>query len=93
MRSLEDIFYINHTNTKREILFEKGLWCIYRRTYTPPARYGRPCDGVYVIHRCVNVEKALNGGVWVCGNGFGHGCGKVAPAGIQALYILNRWDG
>lgn len=89
MRSLKDIF----TNLKadREILFEKGLWCIYRRLDGPVTPF-RPVNGIYVIHRCVKVERSLNHGEWRCGNGQWHGCGKVAPEGIQALYILNGWD-
>ena len=88
MRSLEDIFYKNPT--EREIRFEKGFWCIYRRSdvvteYTTH-------NGIYVIHRCVKTQKALNYLEWRCGNGMGYGCGKVAPEGIQALYILSGWD-
>lgn len=85
MRTLNDIFW-NH-KTPREILFEDGLWCMYRR-----APYKTVPGACYVIHRCSKVSRALNHDTWVCGNRQKYGCGETAPEGIQALYILNGWD-
>ena len=91
MRSLKDIFY--NVKAEREILFEDGEWCIYRRVDHSPVSTSRPvANGCYIIHRCEKVQKALNRDTWVCGNKREHGCGETAPEGLQGLYILHGWD-
>ena len=84
MRHPDEIF--GHSDGSRRILFEDGLWCIYTKSE----------HMTYVIHRCAEVQYALdNDGPWECGSsirGTEAGCGETAPDSIKTLYILHRWD-
>ena len=83
MRKLTDIF--KSMGSKREILFEDGEWCIYRKL-------GGLDDGEHIVHRCDMVHEACKEETFVCGNRRGAGCGEEAPDSIKTLYILHRWD-
>ncbi len=92
MRALSDIFY--HSTVKREVLFEDGDWCIYRRADLHNEQ--SQSNGIYVIHRCESSVGAVNHKTWLCGSvskgsGTGLKCTELAPEGIQGLYILVQW--
>ena len=72
MRRLDDIF----DEYKRIILFEDGMWCIYRKN-------GNRC---YIIHRCDKVNKAENPTNTTC-----HACSEAMPEALRGLFILNEW--
>ena len=89
MLTLEDIFE-DHNNkpSKRKILFEEGMWCIYEKTpqYTD--------DKFHLIHRCMHGVKAVplknyyNNGVHDISC---RGCGDVPSEGILGLLNLHKW--
>jgi hypothetical protein len=88
MRKLNEIFVDNATTT-REILFEEGLWCLYRKE--------TDVDPINVIHRCGKVRWAIDMSKdteWECGNNEtdGSGCGEAAPDKLKGLYKLYMWD-
>jgi len=84
MRTLEDIF---GTRVKRDILFEDGLWCIYRRDMTGAQRRRRVLDrGVFIAHRCSKSVGAPYPGKYTCT------CQTEAPDSIRTLYTLHQWD-
>ena len=76
MRSLESILDINHDQVKREILFEDGKWCIYRRAN----------DRCYIIHRCNHTTRAHSSMADRC-----HECNEVMPVALKGLFMLNEW--
>ncbi len=76
MKSLHEILSKYHDNKQRDILFEDGEWCIYRRLN----------DRCYIIHRCGKVNKAQNPMANKC-----HGCGEVTPEALKGLFKLNEW--
>lgn len=88
MITLEEIF--TEIPAKRTILFEEGLWCIYKRQDR-----GLPDDS-FAIHRCSSNVRALNHDWWICGNedhrSYSVGCGEEAPDSIKTLLILYRWE-
>jgi hypothetical protein len=88
MRLLEDIFDSSEM-TSREILFEEGLWCLYRKE--------SDLDPINVIHRCANVRWAIDMSrdtEWACGNNEtdGSGCGEIAPDKLKGLYMMYMWE-
>ena len=76
MRTLEDILSGHHDTAEREILFEDGEWCIYRRLK----------DRCYIIHRCDKVNRAQNPHHNAC-----HGCSAVMPEPLSGLFRLSEW--
>ncbi len=76
MRSLESIFG-DEIEYHRTVLFEDGEWCIYRRNN----------DRCYIIHRCVDVDKANDPGDVTCG-----ACGEMVPVALKGLFMLNEWE-
>ena len=83
MRTLNDIF--EAFGYEREVLFEDGEWCIYRKL-------GGRDKGEHVVHRCGDVSEACIAGQFVCGNLRNGGCGEEAPDSIKTLAILQAWD-
>jgi hypothetical protein len=84
MLTLEKIFekQIRTNIIKREILFEDGLWCIYKRT---PADINSTHS---LIHRCsIYVWSATLKTLPVrCPE-----CEEAAPEGILGLLELQQW--
>ena len=77
MRNLEDILNVRHDVSNREVLFEDGEWCIYRRVH----------DRCYIIHRCATAHKAMNPTDNEC-----HACSEVMPEALKGLFILHEWE-
>ncbi len=77
MRSLESILSLYHESTTRDILFEDGEWCLYRRIN----------DRCYIIHRCGKVNKAQTPRDNSC-----PGCGETTPVALKGLFALNAWE-
>lgn len=87
MKDLDDIF---SSIAKREILFEEGDWCIYRKDSDTVT------DRLNVVHRCDQSAMSMNNSTakWVCGNGShnGGGCGEPAPEKLKGLFMLYTWE-
>ena len=77
MIALNDILDVRHDPAIREILFEDGLWCIYRRVD----------NRCYIIHRCDVAHKAQNPTDTEC-----HACRAVTPVELKGLFLLNEWE-
>ena len=86
MKDLDKIF----TNTvTREILFEEGDWCIYRKETSTRT------DVFNVIHRCDKtcMSMSRNTKLWVCGTGAREGgCGEPVPEKLKGLFMLYTWE-
>ncbi len=85
MIKLKDIFSkVRHGGdpATREILFEDGLWCIYKRI-----PQGDVDDKYNLIHRCTLGTKA----VFLKPSPITCGCGTEAPEGILGLLKLQQW--
>ncbi len=97
MRALSDIFGTSSRSMGaiyREILFEDGLWCMYRR---PDYDDGR----ALIIHRCApsqcavatDITKSDDIAKATCGNGGRDGgCGEHVPEKLQGLYMMYVWE-
>ncbi len=85
MRSLAVILK-GKDRCRREILFEEGEWCIYRRP-----KYGwQPADTNYmhyIIHRCAEACNAID-----AEEHYKCECGETAPDSIKTLFIIQTWD-
>ncbi|KKN92325.1 hypothetical protein LCGC14_0208160 [marine sediment metagenome] len=86
MIKLKDIFSPPHRSgaesADRAILFEEGLWCLYKRT--PADMSGR----YHIIHRCTLGTNAVN----VEDNSPQCNVCNAAPSdGIVGLLKLQRW--
>ena len=78
MRSLEEIFGSLDAST-REVLFEDGMWCLYRR-------FSRLSGIYYIIHRCDKVTMAHTIKKDFCV------CGEALPVALKGLFLLNAWE-
>ena len=90
MRSLEAIL-VGKDNVKREVLFEEGEWCLYKRPSPSPSYTSSdPEKGGFVynvIHRCSLALNAVeDDGDWQCE------CGQTAPDSVKTLHILQTWN-
>jgi hypothetical protein len=94
MRSLDNIFrHINIYGIEREILFEEGEWCMYRRTNIDDM-------APLILHRCSKAQFSLapvNGTcdlTWICGGDQpkGSGCGETTPPALKGLWYLYTWE-
>ncbi len=98
MRELSDIFRAKQGQVKREILFEDGKWCMYKRSLEGCVRDARK---TFIVHRCAKSRFAIyveNGGdrktEWVCGSGdTGEGgCGAETPEAMKGMWCLYEWE-
>jgi len=92
MRTIEDVFAAiddQHGRVpKREILFEDGLWCIYRNPEERRLVVRRVADPhVFIVHRCDKAKHAVLDDCWYCPH-----CDDAVPNSIKALYTLHQWD-
>ena len=91
MRSLEEIFGTTHVPSPhlvtREIVFELGKWCIYRRV----SIRGDESMVFIMIHRCerANARTAIEAGYLDPGKC--RGCGTKTPDDMQTIYALSAW--
>ena len=76
MRSLDNIFSSFLYAAKREVIFEDGEWCIYRRQDSRD----------YIVHRCDKVNTAHNPHINTCV------CGAVMPVELKGLVLLSEWE-
>ena len=100
MRTLDDIYHLDGDH--REILFEDGLWCLYRNNGNDRV----PGREVFITHRCNRSKGAVAtslfldgsyqtkpGGSITCGSGIvNSGCEVPVPDGLVALFILHKWE-